>query len=188
MRLVLSARVSKPGTLRFLARRASQPAPASAQALLDDVAARSVAAANFTGSAPLAAGGQLTTVTLCVADGDEFVVHAVAQDREGDNAGRWPNNSTLVSAAVARADAPAHTSCEPAHFLAPLRPTLTFDAAGPGLLLGDVGADVDAATGATTWTQLAGAFMRQPALQSAQASAAVGAVFVGAATELAVVP
>lgn len=95
MRLLLAVNASKPGALRFLARRPAQPAPTGAAALLDAVAANNLAAANFTGSVVIPAGGYATAV-MCVADGDAFVVDAVAQDREGDFAGRWPNNSTMT--------------------------------------------------------------------------------------------
>jgi hypothetical protein len=95
MTLVLRANVSKGGAVRFLARREGQPPPASAQELLSAVAANNLAAANFTGSVPVPTAGAVTTAQLCVADGDVMVLYAVAQDREGETPGRWPNNSTL---------------------------------------------------------------------------------------------
>lgn len=79
-------------------------------------------------------------------------------------------------------------SCEPAQFLAPLRPTLAFDAAGPGFLLGAVNTSVDAATGAVTWSQAAGAFQRQPPQLRARALAAAGGVPLGLAADFAVTP
>jgi hypothetical protein len=41
-------------------------------------------------------------VVLCIADGDQMVLYAVAQDSEGDHAGRWPNNSTISRCAWPR--------------------------------------------------------------------------------------
>lgn len=101
MSLVLSATVTKPGVLRYLARRTAEPAPAESQAVLAAVAANDLAAANFTGSLAVPAGGVPAGGRACVADGGTFVVYAVAQDGEGDNPGRWPNNSTLSRCGLA---------------------------------------------------------------------------------------
>lgn len=187
MRLVIRANATKPGALRYLARRVGQPPPASVVALLDAVAANNLGAANFTGSLDIAPGALAGAATACVVDGGAFELHAVAQDGEGAHAGRWPNNSTMVSVPITLA-APATTaSCEPAAFLAPLRPTLSFAAAGPGLMLGAVNASVDAATGAATWSQAVGAFGRQPAQLPARVLAAAGVVALGEAAQLAVI-
>jgi hypothetical protein len=94
MSLSLTANVSKPGTLRYLARRAGEEPPESPQELLDVVAANNLAAANFTGSLVLPRGG-MAFAPACIADGADMVIWAVAQDQEGTYAGRWPNNSTM---------------------------------------------------------------------------------------------
>jgi hypothetical protein len=78
-------------------------------------------------------------------------------------------------------------SCEPAAFLASLRPELAFAADGPGLMLGAANSSADAATGAVTWTQAAGAFMKGAAsdqsaaadLQAAQTVVSAGASLIG---------
>lgn len=96
MTLLVTADVSERGALRLLARRAGQAAPASVPALLDAVAAKDLAAANFTASVAVTAAGQVHG-SLCIADGTSFVLYAVAQDLEGAWPGRVPNNSTMVS-------------------------------------------------------------------------------------------
>jgi hypothetical protein len=75
-------------------------------------------------------------------------------------------------------------SCEPAHFLAPLKPWLSFAAAGPGFMLGAPNASTDAATGAVTWSQEAAAFLRQPPALAAQLLAAAGASPLGSTASL----
>ena len=96
MTMHLTANISKPGALCYLARRVGEAPPASAQALLQAVASNSRAAANFTGSLEVPAADTLADASLCIADGDDMVVYAVAQDEEGTYAGRWPNNSTMI--------------------------------------------------------------------------------------------
>jgi hypothetical protein len=110
MRLTLTATASKPGLLRFILQHngtaaqgePSSAPPASARGLLNTVAANDLARANFTGTLalrPAAANGSneaAGAATLCIADAADMVLHAVAQDQEGQYAGRWPNNSTLT--------------------------------------------------------------------------------------------
>jgi hypothetical protein len=105
MTLILTATVSKPGALRYLARRAGQTPPASAQALISAVAANDLAAANFTGSAVMPTGGVPMTAEACIVEGDTMVLWVVAQDEEGSFPGRWPNNSTMSRCAGALAAA-----------------------------------------------------------------------------------
>ncbi|KAI8463288.1 MAG: hypothetical protein J3K34DRAFT_496093 [Monoraphidium minutum] len=176
MSLTLAVNASKPGTLRFVARRAGAPPPASAQEVLDDVAANSLAANNFTSSAAIPLGYTLATATLCVADGADMIVYGVAQDREGDFTGRSPNTSPLMSAPVTLVAPVEDTSCSPAQFLAPLHPTLGFDPLGPGFAVGGISAAVDPDTGATAWTQTAAAFMRQSPVQPARVLPRAGAL------------
>lgn len=72
-------------------------APADATEVLLAVAAN--ANANFTASFVLpAAATPASSGALCIADGDQMVVYAVAQDKEGTWPGRWPNNSTVIRA------------------------------------------------------------------------------------------
>ena len=104
MALRIVANVSKPGALRYLARRAGQSPPASAQALLNAVATNDLSAANFTGSLRVPRAGGRAAAMLCIADGDQMVIFAVAQDREGDNPGRWPNNGTMVRCVAVHAE------------------------------------------------------------------------------------
>ncbi|GBF99606.1 hypothetical protein Rsub_12070 [Raphidocelis subcapitata] len=150
MGLALSAALTKPGTLRYLARPAADPAPTDPQALLAAVAANDLVAANFTGSLAVPTAGAAASGAACIADGGAFVIYAVAQDREGDNPGRWPNNSTLSSVSVTVAAPAASVSCNPAAFLSALRPTVMFDASGPGLPLGSVNVTTAPDSGATT--------------------------------------
>lgn len=188
MRLEIRVNASKPGTLRYLARRAGQPPPPSVAVLLDAVAANNLGASNFTGSVAIAPGTLAGAATACVVEGDAFELHVVAQDGEGAHAGRWPNNSTMRTVPITLAAPARGASCEPAAFLAPLRPMLSFDVAGPGLLLGAVNSSVDAATGAATWSQAVGAFGRQSAQLPARVLAAAGAVPLGEVAQLAVTP
>ena len=96
MSLTINAIVSKPGALRFALRHASQPRPASGNALLDVVAANNLAVVNFTGTMVLPQMNNPVASGWCIADGGGMVVDAVAQDHEGAIEGRWPNNSTFV--------------------------------------------------------------------------------------------
>jgi len=179
MSMALTANLSKPGTLRFLTRRVGEPPPAGAQAVLDAVAANNLAAANFTGSMGVGNSAAAATAQLCIADGADFLVYAVAQDREGENAGRWPNNSTVSSTTVKLVEPAGTASCEPAQFLAPLQPTVRFEAGSPGLSVGPVNATVDADTGTTTWTQDTTVFIRQQPMLVAQTMAWAGSVMLG---------
>ena len=95
MNLTLVANISKPGRLRFAARKASDPA-LTQQEVLEAAATQSTALANFTGSLAVSTANVRVQDMLCVADGDLMVMYAVAQDKEGDFPPRGPNNSTLV--------------------------------------------------------------------------------------------
>jgi hypothetical protein len=75
-------------------------------------------------------------------------------------------------------------SCEPAEFLAPLKPGLNFEATGPGLMLGAANASVERATGAVTWSQAAGTFVRQQPALLLPVSVVVGSANLGQAAEL----
>lgn len=89
MTLTISAKVDKPGKLFYMARRL----PAAEPGAVGDVVAG--AGANFSGSAVVSQAGQALSISLCVADGDQMKVWVVAQDQEGNYAGRLPNNSTM---------------------------------------------------------------------------------------------
>ncbi len=98
MNFTLTAAASKAGTLHFIARLPTDPAPASVQELL--LAATSSSNANFTGLLTLASPGAVaSTGIMCVADGARFRVYAVAQDRQGRWPAwdEWPNNSTVTA-------------------------------------------------------------------------------------------
>jgi hypothetical protein len=148
MSLALSFTVSKAGALWLAPRRASQPAP-TAQEVLDEVAARSVAQANFTAVVAVPAAAVPDSHTLCVADGDQLVVYAVARDNEGQFPGRQDNTSPMKSAVVLLQPPATDASCPS---LAHMQPGLAFAApvglpglSPPGLLLG---ARTTTATGA----------------------------------------
>jgi hypothetical protein len=94
MSLVLAYTVSKAGSLWLAPRKAGQPQP-TAEEVLTAVAARSTAAANFTAAVPVSTAAVTITQTLCVADGDQLVVYAVARDTEGQWPGRQDNTSPL---------------------------------------------------------------------------------------------
>lgn len=106
MSLRLSFSASKAGSLLLAPRRASQ-LPPTAQEVLDAVAARSTsaAAANFTATVPVTAS-MPTSHTLCVADGDQLVVYAVARDTEGQWPGRQDNVSPLQRCAARACSCP----------------------------------------------------------------------------------
>lgn len=93
--LTISANVSKPGTIRYLARRTAEAPPSDNLAVLDIVAANNLGAANFTGSMVVAHTNVAVVGGACIAEGDAFVLYAVAQDGEGKYPGRCPNNSTM---------------------------------------------------------------------------------------------
>lgn len=94
MSLTLTYTVSKAGSLWLAPRKTGQPEP-TAQDVLTTVATRSLGAANFTATVPVLNAAVEVTQTLCVADGDELVVYAVARDTEGQWPGRQDNTSPL---------------------------------------------------------------------------------------------
>ena len=63
--------------------------------------------------------------------------------------------------AVSLLAAPSTASCSPAQFLSPLKPVIAFDPSTGGAPLGTINVTVDAATGATTWTQAVGVLQSQ---------------------------
>lgn len=95
MSLTLTYTVSKAGSLLLAPGRAGQPAPTAAQDVLTAVATRSTADANFTATVTVAAAAVTSSQVLCVADGDQMVVYAVARDTEGQWPGRQDNTSPL---------------------------------------------------------------------------------------------
>lgn len=83
---------------------------------------------------------------------------------------------------------PTVQSCPAAAaFLAPMRTQLAFDAAGPGLPTGSRTSDTDAATGAVTYTQNIGVFMRKPP-GTATAYVMAGALRLGGSLRFTVKP
>jgi hypothetical protein len=111
MSLTLTYTVSKAGSLLLAPRRTSQPAPATAQDVLTAVATRSTADANFTATVTVAAADVAASQVLCVADGDELVVYAVARDTEGQWPGRQDNTSPLKRYEGASRQATCTTGC-----------------------------------------------------------------------------
>eukprot|EP00878_Enallax_costatus_P036168 GHUV01040514.1.p1 GENE.GHUV01040514.1~~GHUV01040514.1.p1 ORF type:complete len:141 (+),score=34.67 GHUV01040514.1:223-645(+) len=98
MTFTLAANVSKSGWVIYAPRNATDPAPTAADVLLA-FSSHNPALANFTASLGVPTAGVVTTGTQCVADGDQLVVYAVAQDNEGQYAGRQNNTSPLVRCA-----------------------------------------------------------------------------------------
>lgn len=95
MSLTLTYTVSKAGSLLLAPRKAGQPVPTAAD-VLAEVASQSRTEANFTAAVPVATTATTVTQVLCVADGDQLVVHAVAKDTEGQWSGRQDNTSPLT--------------------------------------------------------------------------------------------
>lgn len=94
MSLTLTYKVSKAGSLLLAPRKAAQPAP-TAQEVLTAVVTKSKGDANFTATLTIPAAAMAGNQTLCVADGGQLVVHAVAIDTEGQWPGRQNNISPL---------------------------------------------------------------------------------------------
>jgi hypothetical protein len=99
-----------------------------------------------------------------------------------------PLNPHPRSITVTALASPALSSqCDPAQFLAALRPTIVFGAAGPGFALGGVNMSDDS-SGSVSWVQAAGAFMRQPPSQPAVLAAVAGRTTLPGSTTLRVTP
>lgn len=95
MTFTITANSSKPGRLLYAPRKVGV-APPTAEEVLSAWESKDPALANFTGQLELPSAAAAVTGTVCVADGDQLVVYAVAQDREG----LWPgrqNNTSPVS-------------------------------------------------------------------------------------------
>jgi hypothetical protein len=94
MNLTVTVTTNKPGKLLFAARAASAAA-LTQQQVMDAVVTSSAALANFTDSFTIPVANVATSTMSCVADGQLFVVYAVAQDREGAWPPYVPNNSSV---------------------------------------------------------------------------------------------
>lgn len=95
MTFTITANVSKAGWIIYAPRAATSPA-STAAGVLSAFSSHDPALANFTSSLGVPTAGVPVTGTECVADGDQFVVYAVAQDNEGQYSGRQNNTSPLA--------------------------------------------------------------------------------------------
>jgi hypothetical protein len=94
MTLTITANISKPGVLLYAPRKAGQPPP-TVKEVLAAVASRDLTLANFTGTLQAPSAGVAVSASACVADGDQMVVYAVANDTEGIWPGRDDNTSPV---------------------------------------------------------------------------------------------
>ncbi|KAG1679175.1 hypothetical protein FOA52_000531 [Chlamydomonas sp. UWO 241] len=147
----LTTSLSKPGSLFYVALPASEPPPVSPADVLRPLRA------NFSGSMDVPVAGVNTTVTLCVAGGEDLVLYGVAQDGEGAF-GRAPNNSTLVVAiALLAPRTPVDMGMCPSQLPAGILNALRFRAGlargSPGFAVGQMQESLNASSGVATWTQ-----------------------------------
>jgi hypothetical protein len=95
MTFTITVNTSEPGRLLYAPRKVGAPAP-TVQEVLSAWESKDPALANFTGQMEVSNALAAVTGSTCVAEGDQLVVYAVAQDREG----LWPgrtNNTSPVS-------------------------------------------------------------------------------------------
>lgn len=92
MTFTITANTSEPGRLLYAPRKVGSPAP-TVQEVLSAWESKDPLLANFTGVMDVPAALTAVVGSTCVADGDQLVVYAVAQDREG----LWPGRSNNTS-------------------------------------------------------------------------------------------
>eukprot|EP00775_Hariotina_reticulata_P010661 gene10661-10820_t len=137
MTLTITANISKPGVLLYAPRKIGQQPPTTKE-VLAAVATRDLTLANFTRTQQAPSAGVAVSVTACVADGDQMVVYAVANDTEGQWPGRGDNTSPVKIANVSVVPLNTGESCIDSVFLGPLQPSIAFSSqpSQSGFMLG----------------------------------------------------